>query len=363
MLRIGVDARPLSVVTTGIGRYTEALIERMVQSGHEWFLYSDAPLPERLCDVANVVVRTGKVGRKSLGTLFAQARFPSWARHDDLQVFWSPRHHLPLMIPSSVSRVVTIHDMVWARFPETMSVFGKHLERGLMPPSVNSAQTVIAVSAFTADELTELMPKSVGKTVVIPEAPFLENTDDRIDGEYFLFVGTLEPRKNLERLLAAYRAYLDMATQGALPLYVCGGQGWGLPRLSEVIERLGLGEMVKVRGYVPDHELSGLYHNARALLIPSIYEGFGLPIVEAFSQNTPVLTSNTGAMREVAGGGAILVDPLSVSSMANGIHQLHSDLDLVHSLQESACARVKEFSWDRAAEATLKVLEEAAING
>ncbi|MCO1333543.1 glycosyltransferase family 4 protein [Microbulbifer sp. OS29] len=362
MLRIGVDARPLSVATTGIGRYTEALIERMLKSGDQWFLYSDAPLPDRFYTIENVVVRSGKIGRKSLGTLFAQARFPGWAKRDDVQVFWSPRHHLPLLMPSSVNQVVTIHDMVWLRFPETMSVFGKYLERGLMPPSVRLAHTVIAVSQFTGDELAELLPESVVKTVVIPEAPFLQNSEARVDGEYFLFVGTLEPRKNLERLLTAYRAYVDTVSSEPLPLYICGGRGWGLPRLSEIIAELGIGKNVKLLGYVPDHDLSGLYRSARALLMPSIYEGFGLPIVEAFSQNTPVMTSEAGAMREVAGGGGLLVDPLSVSSMADGIIQLHSNLGLVHDLQRAAGARVSEFCWGQAAKDTLKVLEQAAAD-
>ncbi|WP_444909397.1 glycosyltransferase family 4 protein [Microbulbifer sp. TRSA005] len=360
ILKIGVDARPLSVATTGIGRYTEAIIGRLLKSGHKWFLYSDAPLPKSYYGISNVVVRAGARGHKALGSVFAQTFFPCWAKCDSIDVFWSPRHHLPLLMPPPIKKVVTVHDVVWARFPETMSVFGRYLERALMPSSVRLAHAVIAVSQFTKNELEKLIPESIGKITVIPEAPFLEGTSTLKDGKYFLFVGTLEPRKNLARLLKAYRAYLDIVSVESLPLYICGGAGWGLPQISEIIRELGLEKNVRVLGYVPDTELSALYLNSRALLMPSIYEGFGLPIVEAFSQNTPVLTSNTGAMREVAGAGGVLVDPFCIQDMAAGLVQLHRNLMLVRNLQQQAKQRRRRFCWDQAAKDTLEILERVS---
>ncbi|WNZ54758.1 glycosyltransferase family 1 protein [Microbulbifer sp. MKSA007] len=128
-------------------------------------------------------------------------------------------------------------------------------------------------------------------------------------------------------------------------------------KVEEVVERLGLSEKVEILGYVEDAQLPDLYSNARALLIPSLYEGFGLPIVEAFSQGTPVLTSNCGAMKEVAGDAALLVNPLDVEGMARGLVKLTTEQALVERLQRNALARLNMFCWERSAAKTLSVLE------
>lgn len=355
MIRVAVDARPLSFPTTGIGRYTQSLLSRLFDdSDWSWYLYSDRPLlwPESLPD--NVNVRYPNFMLPSAGSLFAQVAFPLWAKSDQVDLFWSPRHHLPLFLGSNVRSVVTIHDLVWKHFPETMSRFGRILDSRLMPPSIRKADKVIAVSGATKSEVQELSPEANVERVL--EAPFLSSSGCSGIGEYFLFVGTLEPRKNLARLLSAYAKYVS-ANTSALPLKICGGKGWGLPGLERLIHKNGLSEQVEVLGYVDDTALPALYQNARALLMPSLYEGFGLPIVEAFSQGTPVLTSNRGAMEEVAGDGGMLVDPESIDDMAFALARLTNDFELVKQLQLRAHARAKSFSWDVAAEQTRVLME------
>ncbi|WP_444931463.1 glycosyltransferase family 4 protein [Microbulbifer sp. SSSA002] len=363
MARIAVDARPLSEATTGIGRYTRALFDRMCESEHHWYLYSHKPLIGNLPNTGNITVRCGNVSWGSLSSPFAQVVFPLWARLDRIDVFWSPRHHLPLFLPLRTFKVVTIHDLVWQKFPQTMSRLGLQLERWLMPPSLRLADNVIAVSESTGGEVLDSFSCSRGKVVVIPEAPFLDSCSSiATRGDYFLFVGTLEPRKNLRRLLEAYCQY-TMLVEEALPLKLCGGKGWGGVKVEEVIEELGLGGRVEVLGYVDDSQLPALYNNARALLIPSLYEGFGLPIVEAFSQGTPVLTSNSGAMQEVAGEAALLVDPLDVEGMAKALVRLTSDCSLVESLQKNALTRLDKFCWAKSSAKTLAVLEGSYQKG
>ena len=354
MYRVAVDARPLSFPTTGIGRYTRFLLTRLFETDWHWYLYSDRPLlwPESLPD--NVEVRYPRYMPPSAGSIFAQATFPIWSRRDQIDLFWSPRHHLPLMLGCQTRSIVTIHDLVWKHFPDTMSRFGRILDSRLMPPSVRKADKVIAVSAATASEIRELHPKA--SIATIHEAAFLNPFSGKQVGEYFLFVGTLEPRKNLERLLLAYGRYAT-ATDCALPLKICGGKGWGLPELEGLVQKNNLSEQVEILGYVDDAELPGLYQNARALLMPSLYEGFGLPIVEAFSQGTPVITSNRGAMAEVAGDGGLLVDPENIGDVASALARLTEDLELVEKLQSHAHARSKQFSWDAAASQTLSLME------
>ncbi|MFC6979845.1 glycosyltransferase family 4 protein [Microbulbifer taiwanensis] len=286
--------------------------------------------------------------------VFSQLAYPVWCRKDKIDLFWSPRHHLPLLLGSGIRSVVTIHDLVWKRFPETMSRFGRILDANLMPPSIRKADGVISVSDSTTDEIQFICPEADVTTIY--EAPFLAPAEGCCEGDYFLFVGTLEPRKNLSNLLRAYRQCVKSCGE-PLPLKICGGKGWGLPALQQLIAELDLGAHVELLGYVPDTELPGLYRNARALLMPSLYEGFGLPIVEAYSQNTPVVTSDRGAMREVAGDAALLVNPESVEQMATALISLTQESDTVRSLQQKARLRVQKFSWDSAAEQTLGLME------
>lgn len=357
MARIAVDARPLSIPTTGIGRYTEAVLSRLLDSSHEWFLYSDRPLRTDFGARDNVHIRTGQLKAGKLSSLYAQWLFPRWSIDDQAELFWSPRHHLPLSLNSTIRRVVTIHDLVWKQYPYTMSGFGRVLEWLLMPPSIRGAQAVLAVSDSTAREVAQCFPQCAERVRTIYEAPFLEVTDEPGPlGHYFLFVGTIEPRKNLLRLLEAYACYTEKVEQ-PLPLKICGGSGWGLPMLQERLCTLGIVDWVEVLGYVDDEQLPSLYREARALLMPSLYEGFGLPIVEAFSQGTPVLTSNRGAMAEVAGNGALLIDPTSSDAIAAGLRPLTEDVDLVRALQQRALERVGAFSWDTAAAQTLAAME------
>ncbi|SDZ78868.1 glycosyltransferase family 4 protein [Microbulbifer marinus] len=360
MYRIAIDARPLSFPTTGIGRYTRAIISRLIEREWDWYLYSDRPLLWPELPPSNVKIRHPAFMPPAAGSVFSQIAYPIWCWRDKVDLFWSPRHHLPLMLGGDVRSVVTVHDLVWKHFPGTMSRFGRLLDAGLMPPSIRKADRVISVSDSTTSEI--LSVSSCATVATIYEAPFLELADEIQDGNYFLFVGTLEPRKNLSTLLKAYRLYAD-SCGGALPLKICGGKGWGLPALQQLISELNLQDKVMLMGYVSDAELPDLYRNARALLMPSLYEGFGLPIVEAYSQNTPVITSDRGAMREVAGEAALLVDPECQVEISRALTQLTVDSSALRALQRAAHQRAQHFSWDKAARETLELMESLLACG
>lgn len=214
-MRIAVDARPLAHPFTGIGRYTESLLKRLVQMGHQWYLYSDRPITPRFPVGDRVQLRVGKATPGSaLSLAYSQLVFPRWSRGDCVDLFWSPRHHLPLWLPASVAGLVTIHDLVWKRYPETMLGRNRTLESLIMRPSLRRASRVICVSEFTASEVKDVYPEVADNCVVIPEAAEMsdEHYEERFpvsEQPYLLFVGTMEPRKNLPRLLQAFRSAVD----------------------------------------------------------------------------------------------------------------------------------------------------------
>ncbi|MEE4659441.1 MAG: glycosyltransferase family 1 protein [Halieaceae bacterium] len=362
-MRIAVDAKLLSNPGSGIGRYTAALLEHMIPMGHQWLLYSERPFNSPLVDSPRVWKRTGHALEGSIkGLRWSQLSFARWTLQDVVDLFWSPRHHLPFLLPRETARVVTIHDMVWRQIPETMPRRRLWLERALMGPSVRAADKVICVSRFTASEVSRYFPSAVGKCEVIPCAADTEvaiNTTPSFPApeHFLLFVGTPEPRKNLPRLL---RAYASLREAAALPdLVLVGARGWGDDNLPALIQELGIESRVHRPGHVSEADLQWLYAHATGLMMPSLYEGFGLPVLEAMQHGVPAIASSTSALPEVVGDAGLLVDPYSETEIANAISALLHEPGLRDTLSQRALARAGRFSWQRAAEETLAVFEAA----
>ncbi|ARN74946.1 glycosyltransferase family 4 protein [Oceanicoccus sagamiensis] len=364
-MKIGVDARPLCYPGTGIHRYTIELLKRMTAlGGDEWFLYSDRQYDKTELSGDNIHHRCGNYQLPKLSTLYAQLLFPHWAKKDQIDVFWSPRHNLPLALSSSTPSVVTIHDLVWIHYGSTMTQFGRLLESILMPRAIASSKIVVAVSEFTRCDIKQNFPYAENKTQVVTGASCLSPDTVTLDKtvsdqkNYFLFVSTLEPRKNLNRLLLSYKQYLDK-TPEPLPLKIAGGSGWGGVSIESVIAQHGISAHVSLLGQVTDQQLAQLYKNAYALLMPSLYEGFGLPIVEAMSQGVPVITSNLSAMKEVAGAGGILVDPYSVEEMCDALSKITSDSEHYQQLAAAALLQSQKYNWEKSAATMLNILHQS----
>ena len=363
-MRIGVDSRPLAYPRNGIGRYTTQLLKRLTQSSdHQWFLYGRQTADNPWLDFDNIYCRLNTSSYSGLNLVHAQTKFQNWARKDRLDVFWSPRHHLPLLL-KSIPCVLTIHDCVWRERPDTMQLYRLMTERLLTPASLQLATRIIAVSQATAADLVSLYPNLQPKIDVIYEANSLHpiESSSAIRTPYMLFVGTLEPRKNLQRCLEALAKLKTMGSE--LPhLVVAGGRGWKVEPLHRSVTALGLEQQVEYVGPADDAELSALYAGCDFLVFPSLYEGFGLPIVEAFSFGKPVITSNVSAMPEVAGDAALLVDPNSVDEIANAMKRLITDRALYDTLALKTKPQAAKFSWDKAAEQTLVVIEQVGSSG
>ena len=352
-MRIAVDTRPSITPKTGIGRYLAELLRRMVpDSAHQWFLYGPAPGWE-VAAQSHVVVRTPEVSSE----LHAQVLFPRWAALDRVDVFWSPRHRVPLRL--STPAVVTIHDLVWKHAPATMKPLNRLMERTTMPRSIARANRLIAVSHATKGSIERYFPDAADKTTVVYAASFVAAPaiPAQVHKPFGLFVGTVEPRKNLERLLAAFSHIKNDVEHD---LHLVGGAGWRMPAPDALIRSHGLESRVRHLGALEDPDLLAQYAGCDFVAMPSLYEGFGLPIIEAMTFGKPVLTGNTSAMPEIAGDAGLLVDPTSTEDIAGGLKRMMTDATLRSRLADAARSRARDFSWDAAAAETIRVIESAA---
>ena len=364
-MRIGIDARPLSYPLTGIGFYVRSLLDALqsLDRDNHYVLISNKEIDYGITH-PNWSKQEGERPEKGLSTAWMQAAAPFLAKRLKLHLFWSPRHHLPLLLPPGVRTVVTIHDLVHLLFPETMFWPNLLLERMLMRRSVASADRIVAVSHATREEI--LRRYSVARAKVrtvhsgVPSFPTPqagEASSMLLPGSYFLFVGTLEPRKNLDRILDAYERI--RAHEHGVDLVITGASGWKNEAFLRGLRDSSLQSRVHVTGYVSREELGRLYRNALGLVFPSLYEGFGFPVLEAMQWGTPVITANRSAMPEVAGGAALLVDPLDTGGIARAMARLMSDEALRNALSRHGRIRVDAFDWQRAAREMCGIFQEA----
>jgi len=326
-MRVAIDVSPLRQTRAGTARYLRALLPEL----------------ERLVDVEPLAWGgTRKPATVARDVWWYPLALPRRARTAD--VVHCPSFRGPTS--SRVPLVVTVHDVGVLRRPAAFNRWTRGYSRFYVPRVVRAAERVIAVSDFTKRELIDVLGVPEERVRVVPNGvgqPFVAD-GDRAEGEYVLAVGTVEPRKNLPRLAQATRA-------AGLELRVAGARGWGDVRVN------GDGDGVRFLGFVPDEELAALYRGALCFTYPSLYEGFGIPVLEALACGAPVVTSSGTAMAEVADGAAVLVDPTDAESIAAGIGEAISRGD---ELARLGPARAAAFSWRSAAEATASVYRELA---
>lgn len=368
LMKIGVDARLLSRPLTGIGRYTLEMCRALCKAqGVSLYLYSPAPVcDEARAGLETAVIRTAAWDNGLLRLLWSESYLPWWAKRDGVDIYWGPAQRLPRFLSGNIASVVTIHDLVWKYAGETMRPLSRILERYQMPLAVRISDEVVCDSLATANAVRREFCVDPDRLSVVPLGanltesivPFESLQQFDIERSYFLFVGTLEPRKNLVNLLVAY-ARLPEPVKAQAMLVIAGGKGWGGVDLQGIINRLGLAAHVRVLGYVDEPILATLYANAQFLVMPSFYEGFGLPLVEAMAHGTPVLTANNSSMPEVAGDAGLLVDAQGVDSIANALNRLITDKALRKKLATNAKANAARFNWDKSAEQLITVFEKA----
>jgi glycosyltransferase involved in cell wall biosynthesis len=363
-MNIGVDAGPLRGAPTGVGWYVAEVIPRLARMApaDDFFLYSSRPL--RLTfDDRNIHVSNS--GRRSLmpGTFWLRAHARALAARDQLSCFWSPFHILPQNLPSRIRTVVTVHDLVWRFYPDSMSRYNLLVHQFYFGRSVRRADAIITVSAQTKRDLVRELDIAEERVTVIhqgAEAIFRSLSPDtvweRLAGlgvprEFILAVGTLEPRKNYVLLLRA------LARRPSGPtLVVAGRRGWKYRDVLEAIEQLNLQTRVLLLDYVTTENLVALYNGAKLLVLPSVYEGFGLPILQAMACGTPVLASRCSSLPEIGGDAARYFDAQSEESLVAELDALLRDAAARQLMRQRGFERAGQFTWERTAERTLKVL-------
>ena len=279
--------------------------------------------------------------------LWTQVGLAKQTFQDKLDVLFIPAHTIPLIHKPNLKTVITVHDL-GSEYLSSMHQLKQRLYlKWITHYQFRSATKLIAVSKATKNDLVKKMGIDPKKIEVIYEGYdnklFKPDTKDNSLSTYYLFVGTIQPRKNLERIIKAVAKLKQK-------LVIVGVRGW----MSDKIYKLGQKEGVKFLGYVPDEKLPALYSGAIALVFPSLFEGFGLPLIEAQACGCPVLTSNTSSMPEIAGKGAIYVNPYSVESIIRGIREIGK---VREKLIKFGFENVKRFSWEKCARETLEVLE------
>lgn len=364
-MRIAFDGTTLRPQKTGVGYYTEHLLQHLLREApaDEFVILSNrsvrtsAPLPDR--------ARVLPGYRFPVRSVWMQTLLPAALHTMQPDVAHFTNSIVPLV--KRVPTVVTIHDMTLDLFPDLHPLRKQVLTRPLVALAARTADAIITVSHSARQDILRLTGAPAGRVHVIHEAAapafrpiqnctLLESVRRRygLAERVILYVGTIEPRKNLPRLI---EAYAHVHHNGDLPhqLVCVGPHGWGYQEVRQCIEALNLGDAVRLTGYVPFTDLAPLYNLSEIFVFPSLYEGFGLPVVEAMACGTPVITARNSSFREIADGAVEAIDPLETDAIAEALVRLSNDVDRRRELGRNGLLRAQEFSWSRAARETLIV--------
>lgn len=372
-MHIGVDASRLAVAArTGTEQYTWELLQALgrIDTHNHYTLYCNRrpaalpPLPPSFVLRPMPLRRAWSHGRLSLEML---RRAPD--------VLFVPAHALPL-IPAPRS-VVTIHDLGFLHHPEAHTRIQQLYYRVFTRLSARRATHIIAISEATRRDLQRFYGTPAERISVIyhgvhprftpiADPAILGRVQQRygIAAPYLLFVSTIQPRKNVARLIEAFaRARAELGTDHPLRLVLAGKRGWLTEQIERRAHELGIAAQVQFVGYVADEDLPALLSGALAYVVPSLYEGFGMTVLEAQACGTPVLASDVASLPEVVGDAGLLVDPTNTDAIAAGIVRLASDAALRDELRARGLRHVVGWTWERTARETLAVLAAAARQG
>lgn len=373
-MRIGIDGLPLSETKTGVGHYTFelAIALALVSPSDEFELVSPRafltspddgqPLPSNL---RAIEARVGPLSRRWF--LFG---LPRYIRQKHLALFHGTNYEVPLV--KSCPTVLTIHDLSLLSHPETHEAGRVRRARRRLPLMTRAATLIVTPTESVRREVCARFSIESERVVAVPEAPrrvfrplsaiAAEVVRKRlgIEDEFLLFVGTIEPRKNLPTLIRAFREVLrEIQTKSRLQLVVTGKTGWMADDLFAELKEAGLSSRVVLTGYLPDDDLCALYSSCRAFVYPSLYEGFGLPPLEAMACGAPVVASRIESIAEVCVDAALLVAPTDTHELARNITKLLQDENLRRLMAEKGMRRAAEFSWERTARLMREVYDEA----
>lgn len=347
-MNIGFDAKRLFLNNTGLGNYSRTLVRNLVKyfPNNTYFLYS--PKIERnteteyFFDKPNINIITPKNGG---GAFWRSRGVLKEIKNHELEVFHGLSNELPYRIKQEgIKSVVTIHDVIFERYPKQYAFFDRMMYRSKTKNCINQANKIVSISHQTTEDIIRYYGAPNNKISLIYQTCNPSFTDQPIEfksksNEYFLYVGSIIERKNL---ISIFKAMLQIDEPARKKLIVVGtGAAYFKKAKSFAIEN-NLEKWLDWRGVMGNVELRSLYENSIALIYPSIFEGFGIPVIESMFAGRPVITSNLSSLKEAGGNGAMLIDPFNVSELTNAMKQI-VDLDYQKSMQDKMATHLEKF--------------------
>jgi glycosyltransferase involved in cell wall biosynthesis len=361
-MRIGIDATPIFLRKGGVGYYTHNLLEYLtrVDTQNEYILFKttqnqpESPIPF--------------VNRRNVRIIYTPKALGKWrSRKERVDLYHGTNFRLRGR--GRKGNIVTIHDLAFKHYPQFLKKkFGQSLSFLKTKWDVQRADRVIAVSQHTAKDIIEFFKIDRKKVKVVyhgvgtdfrPDVPMASILEIKrkyhiLTPKYILWVGTLEPRKNLITLIKMYDQLKNIHAEYNLVL--AGGLGWQYEDI--LMQTQSLDKKVQITGYLPRGDLVPLYAGAALFVYPSLYEGFGMPLLEAMASGVPIVAANTSSIPEVIGEAGILVDPLNISAMGEAVMRVLTDSSVSSSLKEKGIQRARLFTWEWAAQETQKIYQE-----
>lgn len=368
-MKIVINALGPSKVKAGIGNYLSNLINKLsiVDKKNKYIIFasSENKIFYKTQNKNFFIIDIGFWGRNNLLRIFwEQLILPVKLLEHKADILFSPGFVCPLI--KAVKYITVIHDMTFFSHPQVHTFFKKLYFPFMIKRSVKRSEKIIAISYNTKKEIikyikippekivvTHLSANKFSKSNIIDEKKFLLEKY-KIKSDFLLFVGMIEPRKNLDLIIEAFKKFSDKT----IKLVIVGKKGWMVDDLFEKIKLKNLDEQIIFTGFVPDNELEIFYKTAKVFLYPSLYEGFGIPVLEAMTTGCPVITSNISSLPEVAGDAAILIDPENSEELSDAVNKLINDVKIREELVKKGFENTKKFSWKKTAKQTLLVFEE-----
>lgn len=354
-MRIGIDVQTTLGEKTGFGFYVENLISNLkkIDSKNQYFFFKptnekDLSAPKRL--------------------IWDQYQMPQKAKFAQVDILHQPCFSAPIFYSGKV--VVTIHDIIAILYGKDIPLFSRQFFSKIMPFSYRRADKIIAISEHTKKDIIKYLKISPEKIIVIHSAAdemfnkgnisqekiLAMKKKYQINKNYLLHIGTLNPRKNLQFLIKVFSQVVNNLPD--FQLVITGKKGWYYQGLFDQVKNLGLEDKVIFTGYIKDIDKPIFYQGATLFVFPSLYEGFGLPPLEAMSCGCPVISSNTSSLPEVIGNAGILLSPNDELSWVRSIKMILEDKKLQKNLAKQGLEQAAKFSWSRTAQETLRVYEE-----
>lgn len=373
-MRIAIDYTPALRQGAGIGRYTRNLVMALTEGDHNnrYTLFCAGAAMDQSCLPPNFTARVSAIPPRWLTIAWHRLHLPLPVEllAGDCDLFHSPDFTLP---PLRRARgIVTVHDLSFLRVPECADPGLRRYLAQAVPRDVARARRVLADSDNTRRDLIELLhvpPDKISVVTPAVEARFRRETDlcrlvevrqrYRLPARFVLAVGTLEPRKNFARLISAF-AQMRRATGLPYSLVIGGRPGWLYDAIYQQADREGIAEQVIFPGFLDDNDLPALYSLASIFAFPSLYEGFGIPILEAMACGVPVITGDNSSLPEAAGDAALQVDVTDVTALATGMSRMLQDAALCTTMTHRGYAQAARFTWQRSAQDLIAAYEAAA---